>query len=130
MNMRFVSIVVILVANLCGGMAHAKNVTQPVSQTNWFEQIVQTLTGTQQPQTITSQPMEKTKVNINGIKTQHRHTIHKKHRHSHHAHTSIQRASAKDMKSRAHTKLFEEFQEWHNKQQLYQLFNPIQHGSP
>ena len=100
--------------------AHAGTPKVDPYQPNWFEQIIQTLTGTESTQT----------TDVVSHTPRHHHTKYKKHRHSHHAHTSIQRASAGGTTSPAHTKLFEEFQEWHNKQQLYQLFNPIQHGSP
>jgi len=102
--------------------AYAKPLDKP--EPNWFEQIFQTLTGSQ-PSSTSSE------VNSDShVIPRHHHTKYKKHRNSHHAHTSTQRASAKDTKSRAHTKLFEEFQEWYNMQQLYKLYNPIQHGSP
>src|SRR5882672_594013 len=113
----------ILAAVVLGFIALATTTAsaQPLKQfeTNWIEQIIQTLTGTQQQTVVPVTP-------------QHRHTIHKKHRHYHHASVTTQRASAGVMKSHVHMskkekdKLFGQFEEWHQRQQLYQLFNPIE----
>ncbi len=94
---------------------------------NWFEQIIQTLTASTTMSltgTIQTQPAE---VAV-PVTPRHHHTIHKKHRHSHHAHTSTPHVSVGGMKSNvhshAHTKLFEEFEVWRKKQ----LWEDIIHG--
>lgn len=99
----------------------AKPAVPQQPEPNWFEQIFQTLTGTTQATT------ESPKITPTIIKKHH----HRKHGHRHASTTHKSHASAGVTKYPALTKenqkLFEEFQEWHNKQQLYQLFNPIQH---
>lgn len=115
---------------------------------NWFEQIIQSLTGTActakngtTRDVQTSGGADACRPTLTGTQQQnvvpvtprHHRTIHKKHRHYHHVNTSTQRASAKGMISHAHMskrdkdKLFNQFEEWHQRQQLYQLFNPIEH---
>src|SRR6266853_6147325 len=100
--------------------AHAGTPKADPYQPNWFEQIIQTLTGTQAE-------TENPKTTPTIIKRNH----HRKHGHRHASTTHKSHASAGGIKYHAPTltkenaKLFEEFQEWHNKQQLYKLFNPI-----
>jgi len=117
---RLIAVLGIFVA-IMASTANAQPLKQP--ELNWFEQIFQTLTGTQ---TTTENP----KTTPTTIKKHHHH----KHGHRHASTTHKSHASAGVTKSHAPTaanqKLFEEFKEWHDRQELYKLFNPIQHEKP
>jgi len=117
--MKYIFALLISLVTLTSVCAKPAVPQQP--EPNWFEQIIQTLTGTQAT-------TENPKITHTIIKRNHHH----KHGHRHASTTHKSHASAGVTKSHAPTaanqKLFEEFQEWHNRQQLYQLFNPIEHG--
>lgn len=110
--------ILIICATLMFGCVSASSASPECFDPNPVMQLVQVLTG--------SCTTENPKTTHTTIRKNHRH----KHGHRHASTTHKSHASAGVTKSPVHTeneKLYEEFKAWRDMQELYKLFNPIQH---